>query len=578
LKETIKYNMRCLYCGKGLPLLKRLSRGEFCSEEHRQNYQQEYSQLALNRLLQSQPAEESAKLGSKPGSKQGAKHGPGPAPKQESVSSLAGPSPNENSGIIATERAMPRSSAESRTGAPLAQRIPTDSPAGATLSLRTSQERKRIPTLGSAPAPATIKPQLTPPPLTPHRSIVPQAVSPHMPLPEEKSSHEPKISLTRSQARTLVPVPGATSSATLQITETATSKQGLPTAKRWPSRKSDIATLGLALTSQRTKEVFSHADSVVHTNPEVATPADLRADLPADLRVDLQRATPEVAEHSATPPLAAETLPTAAEPEPLAPALAVEPVPQQGEVASPAPLANCVYVLPPVADAKFEARTSATTDLPWAEGPSMPHGGFLPSVPHLPTAECLSSSTFVDALKAPWRALPVGAEFRDFARRELVFEFRSTIQGPRMDVAAQPAALLFTPVTSGAAIALWIGPSLEFPAIADHSNAVAALDSCFSEAERPSDSPISGAVRSAAARKVPALPERSDASEAAADSHDPGPVLAPFPMVLEGTAGGRAKLVQVFTATLRAAAVVDIPRYEALPLRPVMVLETSEVA
>src|ERR1022692_4026772 len=44
--------MRCLHCGKVLPLLKRLSGGEFCSDAHRRDYQQEYSQLALNRLLQ----------------------------------------------------------------------------------------------------------------------------------------------------------------------------------------------------------------------------------------------------------------------------------------------------------------------------------------------------------------------------------------------------------------------------------------------------------------------------------------------------------------------------------------------
>jgi hypothetical protein len=44
--------MRCLYCGKELPLFKRLRGGEFCSDAHRQSYQEEYTQLALNRLLQ----------------------------------------------------------------------------------------------------------------------------------------------------------------------------------------------------------------------------------------------------------------------------------------------------------------------------------------------------------------------------------------------------------------------------------------------------------------------------------------------------------------------------------------------
>jgi hypothetical protein len=48
--------MRCLYCGKELALFKRLTGGaEFCSDAHRQQYQEEYNQLALTRLLQASP-------------------------------------------------------------------------------------------------------------------------------------------------------------------------------------------------------------------------------------------------------------------------------------------------------------------------------------------------------------------------------------------------------------------------------------------------------------------------------------------------------------------------------------------
>jgi hypothetical protein len=48
--------MRCLYCGNELALFKKLTGGsEFCSEAHRQKYQEEYNKLALSRLLQSQP-------------------------------------------------------------------------------------------------------------------------------------------------------------------------------------------------------------------------------------------------------------------------------------------------------------------------------------------------------------------------------------------------------------------------------------------------------------------------------------------------------------------------------------------
>src|SRR5271170_5711865 len=49
--------MRCLYCDRPLPLLKRLTGdGEFCSKDHRKIYQQERNQLALARLLEGKPA------------------------------------------------------------------------------------------------------------------------------------------------------------------------------------------------------------------------------------------------------------------------------------------------------------------------------------------------------------------------------------------------------------------------------------------------------------------------------------------------------------------------------------------
>ncbi|MDP8983279.1 MAG: hypothetical protein M3O35_22110 [Acidobacteriota bacterium] len=51
--------MRCLYCGKELALLKRLrGNGEFCSDSHKQSYQEEYNRLALSRLLQAQSRSE----------------------------------------------------------------------------------------------------------------------------------------------------------------------------------------------------------------------------------------------------------------------------------------------------------------------------------------------------------------------------------------------------------------------------------------------------------------------------------------------------------------------------------------
>jgi len=48
-------------------MFKRLAGSEFCSEAHRREYKEEYSQLALGRLLQSKPPETQEKASVKAG-------------------------------------------------------------------------------------------------------------------------------------------------------------------------------------------------------------------------------------------------------------------------------------------------------------------------------------------------------------------------------------------------------------------------------------------------------------------------------------------------------------------------------
>jgi hypothetical protein len=74
--------MRCLYCGKQLALLKRLTgSGEFCSEAHKQSYHEEYNRLALTRLLQAQSRADDAKQSFiKPGQPSEPSPDRGPAP------------------------------------------------------------------------------------------------------------------------------------------------------------------------------------------------------------------------------------------------------------------------------------------------------------------------------------------------------------------------------------------------------------------------------------------------------------------------------------------------------------------
>src|SRR5271166_3676869 len=60
--------MRCLYCGKELALLKRLTGGgEFCSDTHKRSYQEEYNRLAVSRLLQAQTRADLHTKAGKPG-------------------------------------------------------------------------------------------------------------------------------------------------------------------------------------------------------------------------------------------------------------------------------------------------------------------------------------------------------------------------------------------------------------------------------------------------------------------------------------------------------------------------------
>ncbi len=58
--------MQCRYCGKELALFKRLTGGgEFCSDSHKQSYQEEYNRLALGRLLQAQKKNQTESSGKK---------------------------------------------------------------------------------------------------------------------------------------------------------------------------------------------------------------------------------------------------------------------------------------------------------------------------------------------------------------------------------------------------------------------------------------------------------------------------------------------------------------------------------
>jgi hypothetical protein len=102
--------MRCLYCAKQLPLLKRLTKGEFCSAAHRKQYQLEYSQLALSRLLRAKPPEESQHTDEQP---------PRGSAAKETKGSRAAP--------VSKPAGNGKSAADTRTSAPSFARTPGES-------------------------------------------------------------------------------------------------------------------------------------------------------------------------------------------------------------------------------------------------------------------------------------------------------------------------------------------------------------------------------------------------------------------------------------------------------------------
>src|SRR5579871_4273453 len=138
--------MRCLYCGKELALLKRWTGGgEFCSDAHRQQYQEEYNQLALTRLLQAKPP---SKGDAKTDAKAEAKADPKLEPKAPARESA----PEKRS---APARSTPKESPA--VAAKVA--IPEPEPA-----IAVAQEPEPEPEIELAPEPVAIEPEPEPEP------------------------------------------------------------------------------------------------------------------------------------------------------------------------------------------------------------------------------------------------------------------------------------------------------------------------------------------------------------------------------------------------------------------------------
>ncbi len=96
--------MRCLHCGKHLPLLRKLTGGgEFCSDAHRDEYHEQYNRLAVSRLVDARAKPEEAK----PNATSGAQRLPPQAAandkpsKQARVSEVVAAAPTRHTGSAA---------------------------------------------------------------------------------------------------------------------------------------------------------------------------------------------------------------------------------------------------------------------------------------------------------------------------------------------------------------------------------------------------------------------------------------------------------------------------------------------
>src|SRR6266700_3785949 len=144
--------MRCLHCGKALPLLKRLSGGDFCSEAHRREYQQEFSELALTRLLQAVPPG--------PEAEQANATSPGLAGAPEKPLTLSAPAPNGRSPVPAPAPVRPPASVNPHPGsARVTMASQGTSRATSSVEARTTQPAEVQRPAAPAPPPAQVAPK-----------------------------------------------------------------------------------------------------------------------------------------------------------------------------------------------------------------------------------------------------------------------------------------------------------------------------------------------------------------------------------------------------------------------------------
>ena len=441
--------MRCLHCGKALPLLKRLSGGEFCSDAHRLEYQREYSQLALSRLAYTKPP--------------------------------ASPEPLRQPLEVPTTARM-AGPAKGAGPAPAPANAPTAAPEAQNRSARSS-----------SPAPVA-KPLAAAPVTAPTR------------VPEPARAH-------------VTPAPTA----------------AIPTA-------------------------------------QTKTPQTQTAQTQTAQTQTAQTQTGRV------PPLVPRP-----QAEPQAPA--------KPEAVAPVAMAGILTRKPPSAKMRITAMggpggkilvTAALPNLPQPEALQVRGGLALASVVDWDPA-CDMRESGVHKTEAR-------VELKTFVPSPPVMELGIGVSGTgAWNFAAQAVDMPIADGVSANAPALWQAPPCDFAASVIALGGLAALQfstTGFDQPQTGARPPIEAPVPGTGMRPVleplpestpepPLEPTPQVLAEAKEKQSVPNPAGQPISVVVQATAAGKARPAQVFTSSLLSGLPIQVPKSEALPLRPMMIMGSA---
>jgi hypothetical protein len=263
--------------------------------------------------------------------------------------------------------------------------------------------------------------------------------------------------------------------------------------------------------------------------------------------------------------------PTRETPPPVVPRRQPKPeAPPKQETAAPASMAGRLTHKPPVASMRVAAMiapgdqmfvTAAVPKLPHREVPRVSAG--------LVHASVVDWDPACDIRESAARAVEARVELRSFVRLAPVVDLRMIVSGPRtLSLANEAVDMPVVDSVSPDAAALWQAPPCDFTGSAIALGEFAAWQFSTTGFEEP---------RASAPRVEAQVPEGATkpAPQPRKEQSIPNPATQAIPVVLHGIAAGKARPVQVFAPAFLSGLTIHVPKFEALPLRPMMVVAAA---